>query len=68
MDRKKLEADIADRHSQIKQLNQHFSRAECSGKAYSLKDDVQLMEKIEQLEEEIAALQKQLTDLAEQES
>jgi len=68
MDREKIEAEIADRHQRIKHLNQHLSRAECSGKTYSLKEDVQLMEEIEKLEEEVDALRKQLINLGEQES
>jgi hypothetical protein len=55
-----LQAQIAARRAAIARLSKALHKQTCDGVPYSLEEDVEVMQKIERLEDEIAALGREL--------
>lgn len=60
MDTEKIKSEIEGKRAELKQLQEGVKRHTCDGLSYSMPEDVEMMDRIETLEDEIAALEKDL--------
>lgn len=59
----RLEETLRSREAELVNLLARISHADCSGKVFSKAEDVRMMERREELEEEIKELRKQIAEI-----